>query len=222
MDLYHLGSKKRKILSSSTPGEDQIIEFPIDFDKTIKDALGRSFMEKISSNDNNVYFYSDIDIQSAFKLNMEIKNAISEMQKVGLKYGIDPPPIKLHINSNGGSIFAALSCIETIKHSPVEIHSFVEGGAASAATLISTCCHKRFISKHSFMLVHQLRSGMWGTMEEIRDENRNLEKITLALEDIYLNHTNLSRSSLRRLMKHDLWLDPEECLERGMVDSVLG
>ena len=57
-------------------------------------------------------------------------------------YDIKYPPIVLHINSPGGSIFAAFMFIDfmtqtKVKNPKIIYHSIVEGVAASAATLIS-------------------------------------------------------------------------------------
>ena len=118
--------------------------------------------EHVHSIDNHIYFYSSVTKKSMFDLNKEIRYVGQKMQDVGNKYDIPPPAIKLHINSNGGSIFAAMSCVDTIITSPVEVHSIVEGAAASAATLISVVCKKRYIKPHSFMLIHQLSTVFLG------------------------------------------------------------
>ena len=70
----------------------------------------------------------------------------------------------------GGSVFAGLSIIDTIISNPIPVVSIVEGSAASAATLISVVCSERQIRPNSFMLIHQMSSGFWGKMEEIKDE----------------------------------------------------
>ena len=72
---------------------------------------------------------------------MLLNKKINELNKILLKQSIDydikPINIYLHINSFGGSLFAAFSTIDTIINSQIPIISIVEGAAASAATLIS-------------------------------------------------------------------------------------
>ena len=181
-----------------------------------------SHTDKICAKGNDVYFYSDINDHSYFKLNMVLKETIRNMQILALDHGLEkPPPIKLHISSYGGLVFGGLSVVDTIKSSPVEIHSIVEGYAASAATFISIVCKKRYIRPHAFMLVHQMSSGVWGTATEIMDAAENIKRITSVTEEMYTNHTTMSRASLRRLKKHDLWMKPGECLDKGLVDEIL-
>ena len=230
MDLYNYGklssgkAKRRRVATQDEISEEELAEMILGNLGNQLGGGGRGHVmagDKICAKDNHVYFYSPIDESSSFRLNMVLKDVIREMQELSIKYGIDPPPIKLHINSPGGHVFGGLSVVDTIKSSPVEIHSIVEGAAASAATFLSVVCKKRYIKKHAFMLIHQVSSGVWGKMDEIMDEAQNLKRITEVLEDIYLNETNMSRSTLRSLMKHDLWMKPDECITKGCVDEVI-
>ncbi len=177
--------------------------------------------ENIHSNDNHIYFYSSVTKKSMFELNKEIRHVSQKMIDIGNKYDIDPPPIKLHINSNGGSIFAAMSCIDTIVTCKVPIHSIIEGAAASAATLISVVCEERYIKPHSFMLIHQLSTVFWGKMQEFDDEMKNLENLMKLIKNIYKKHTKVPSKKLDEILKHDLWWDAETCLKFNLVDEIL-
>lgn len=177
--------------------------------------------ENINSSDNHIYFYSSVTKKSMFELNKELRSVAQKMRDVGNRYDIDPPPIKLHINSNGGSIFAAMSCIDTIITSPVEIHSIVEGAAASAATLISVVCNRRYIKPHSFMLIHQLSTVFWGKMHEFDDEMKNLENLMKLIKSIYKEHTNVKDDKIEEILKHDIWWDAKKCKKLNLVDEIL-
>ena len=175
----------------------------------------------LHSVDNHIYFYSSVTKKSMFDLNKEIRLVSQKMKDIGSKYDIPPPAIKLHINSNGGSIFAAMSCIDTIITCPTEIHSIIEGAAASAATLISVVCKKRYIKPHSFMLIHQLCTSFWGKMHEFDDEMKNLEKLMKLIKNIYKDHTNVPVYQLDEILKHDVWWDADKCKELNLVDDIL-
>ena len=177
--------------------------------------------EYVNSIDNHIYFYSSVTKKSMFDLNKEIRNVGQRMQEIGNRYDIPPPPIKLHINSNGGSIFAAMSCIDTIITSPVEVHSIVEGAAASAATLISVVCKKRYIKPHSFMLIHQLSTVFWGKMHEFDDEMKNLDNLMKLIKNIYKEHTNVKDEKIDGILKHDIWWDAKKCKKFNLVDDIL-
>ena len=102
--------------------------------------------------------------------------------------------------------------------------SIIEGAAASAATLISVVCHERIIRKNAYMLIHQMSSGFWGKMEEIKDEIINLKKLSKNLKKIYKQHTKLDNKTsdikLNHILKRDIWWDADECLKYGLVDEI--
>jgi len=177
--------------------------------------------EHVNSIDNHIYFYSSVTKKSMFDLNKEIRYVGQKMQEIGNKYDIPPPPIKLHINSNGGSIFAAMSCVDTIITSPVEVHSIVEGAAASAATLISVVCKKRYIKPHSFMLIHQLSTVFWGKMHEFDDEMKNLDNLMKLIKNIYKEYTSVKEEKIDEILKHDIWWDAKKCKKFNLVDDIL-
>ena len=121
--------------------------------------------------------------------------------------------IYLHINSFGGSVFAALSTIDTIKNLKVPVVS-IEGAAASAATMISVVCDYRIIYKNSFMLIHQLSSSTWGKMHELEDEMENLKKLMDKIKELYINYANIDEKDLDDILKRDIWWDSKKCLEK--------
>ena len=128
--------------------------------------------------DNNIYFNGDIEMENITALNKEIRYLTQDMQAMQTSYGMaEPPPIKLHITSYGGSIHAAFSAIDCIVASPVPVHTIVDGYAASSGTLISVCGAHRSIRPNADMLIHQLRAGIWGTETEILEYSENIEKL---------------------------------------------
>lgn len=175
----------------------------------------------ISVINNCIFFYSDINNQSALQLRVELKKLIDAHIIFSIQNRCDMIPIKLHINSPGGEVHHAIAIIDTIKTSPVPIHTIIEGEAVSAATLISVVAHKRYIHKNAHMLIHQLSSGFWGKMMELEDEFKNLKKYTKKLINIYKDHTSLSEEELKPILKKDILWDSKKCLKNGLVDEII-
>jgi ATP-dependent Clp protease, protease subunit len=182
--------------------------------KLSKDSIG------ISS--NQVFFYDDVSRQSIYSLNRQLDSTAKAIQLLNIHYNLPvSPAIDLFINSEGGEVFSAFSAVDRIKSSPVPVHTYVEGFCASAATLLSVCAHKRYIRKNGFMLIHQVRSGLWGSFAEFQDEIQNLELIMRYIKQIYLEHTNIPESDLVEILKHDTYLNAEECIKYGLVDEIV-
>ena len=175
---------------------------------------------KIYRENNHIYFYTEIDRKSISNLNFFIREAEEYCIITALRLRIDELPIYLHIYSNGGYIHAAFAAIDVINSCKVPVYSIIEGATASAGTLISVVCKKRFISPTAYMLIHQLSSECWGKMSEITDEYKNLTNVMNKITKIYKKYSNLSPKKLEKLLKHDLWLDAKKSIKYGLVDEL--
>ena len=172
--------------------------------------------------DNNIYFNDDITMDTINKLNKQMRSLQTKLTAMANNLNIESPPIRLHITSNGGSVYAAFRAINCMKSLTIPIHTIVDGYAASAATMISVCGDKRYINKYSNMLIHELRSATsWNKMSELEDEVENMKKIMDQIKDIYVDHTNLTRVELNTLLKRDMDWDVNKCLQAGLVDEIL-
>ena len=170
--------------------------------------------------DNMIMFYGEVNERNNKTLNKVLRGLDKDLQTVKVKYGVEVP-IKLYISSYGGSIFAAFSTVDTILTLRTPVHTYIDGSAASAATLISVVGEKRYIHKNSFMLIHQLSSVMWGKYEEFKDEMENLDLLMSRIKDIYREHCTLPKKELTNILKHDLWLDSTKCIKWGLADEIV-
>lgn len=172
--------------------------------------------ELISSTDDSIYFYSPITKTSCFKLEKELLS----MNQKNLLEGSNNP-INLHIQSNGGSLFNSIYIIDLIKNLETPVYTYIDGFAASAATLISVVGKKRFMTTNSLMLIHQLSGGMNGKFSEMEDESENINSLMDFITRTYLENTKIDKFELEQILKHDIWLNSTYCLQKGLVDKIL-
>jgi ATP-dependent protease ClpP protease subunit len=177
--------------------------------------------KKIERDANHIYFYSEVNRDAIYELISLINEIEEENKMLSFKMKIEPIPIYLHISSYGGCVFSAFNVIDIIKACEVPIYSIIEGCAASAGTLMSVVCDKRFIRPSSYMLIHQLSSGCWGKMCEIEDEVENLKDFMERIKSIYIENTKIPKKELTELLKHDLWLNSNKCLKYSLVDEIM-
>ena len=154
-------------------------------------------------------------------MNRLLRRLDVEMEYLSKRLDCQSVPIHLHIHSPGGSIFAGLSIADTIRSCKTDVYTYVDGSAASAATLISVCGKKRYISKNSFMLVHQPQLEWAGKYDDFMDEVENQQKMYEKIRGVYLEETKMNKKKLDDLLNHELWLDAEKCVELGLVDTIL-
>jgi len=99
----------------------------------------------------------------------------------------------------------------------------VDGSAASAATLVAASGTKghRYIGKNSFMLIHQPQIEWAGKLDEFHDEILNQKEFFDKILDIYIEKTKFDKEELEEILNHELWLNAETCVEKGLADKVL-
>ena len=185
------------------------------------DAASNSDNNKVDIGRNRIYFYSEVNRPKNLALNKSIVTLGNSLYNRGQSLEMDPGRIFLHINSGGGSVFAGLSSVDYIRNSKVPITTVIDGCAASAATIMSVVGHHRIMHKHSFMLIHQISSVMWGKYEEMKDDMKNSELLMETIIKIYEEHTRIPKNELKDILKRDLWWNAETCLDYGLVDEII-
>ena len=175
----------------------------------------------IQQNNNNIYFYSPVTQDSCFELTKRLLDIDSTSQSFNIQYGMYSPPINLHIQSEGGSLLHALYVTDVIQNLKTPVHTYIDGFAASAATLLSVVGDKRFITKNSLMLIHQLSGANVGKYNQMEDEMENLDNIMNIVINMYLNNSVINKNKLIEILKKDIWLDAKTCLDYGLVDTII-
>jgi len=189
--------------------------------ESINKTNGENNEKHISVQDNKIYFYSGVNRNSCVELNKKIGEMESKSLTLSKTLGILPPSIKLFINSGGGSIVSGIASMDTILRTQVPVHTYVDGFSASAATFLTVVGEKRFMSRNSYMMIHQLSSNFWGTYSNFEDEKENLDLMMKTIKDIYKKYTKLPMKKLDEILKHDLMWDAQTCLNYGIVDEVI-
>lgn len=172
--------------------------------------------------ENKILFYCDIDTNSILELNKLLMEMDIKLQSAKLIFGDAFNPIcHLHLCTNGGEIFPALSTVDTIRNMKSKVYTHVEGTVASAGTLISTFGNKRYMGKHAHLLIHQLSGGLYGKFNELEDEFYNCTTLMKLIKSIYKETTKIPMKKLDELLKKDIYLTAEECLEFGIIDEIV-
>ena len=175
----------------------------------------------ISVYENKIYYYSGVNRETVVELNHKLSELEAKHLTVSNVLEIDPPPIRLFINSGGGSIIAGIASMDTISRCNVPVYTFVDGFCASAATFLSVVGEKRFMSRNSYMLIHQLSTNFWGKYSEFEDEKQNLDLMMATIKNVYREYTEVPMKKIDEILKHDLMWDAETCKSLGLVDEII-
>ena len=175
----------------------------------------------VTVNGNNVYFYGQVTADSCRILGEKIKELNENAIIFKTKLKENPPPINLHIQSPGGSLMNTFYLIDLINSIETPVNTYVDGYAASAASLISVVGKKRYMTQNSLILIHQLSGGNEGKFEELDDDMKNMNLFMNIVKKIYLSKTNIKPFTLDDMLKHDIWLSSDQCKELGLVDEII-
>jgi ATP-dependent protease ClpP protease subunit len=208
MKNYYWGADKSKGKDKDKDKDDSILTLD----------LSKDSVEVV---DNTIFFYSPVSQDSVLNLNKELRELDKRHRSLAVELDLaEPPPIKLHIHSYGGELFAGFAAADAILSCATPVHTHVEGCAASAATIMSVVGDYRTIGANSFMLIHQLSSVFWGKHDEWKDEMVNLDLLMERAKIIYAEHSKLTKKDLGVILKRDLWYDAEKSLKCGLVDEI--
>lgn len=182
---------------------------------------------EIKSINTSIYFYSSITSSTVLDLVIKIENLTKEIIKDNVfnenvfTESADYKPILLYINSPGGELISTLAVMDRIKSNKVPIYTIVEGYAASGASILSIVGSKRFMRKNSMMLIHELSGEIWGKLSKMKESVEQSEKMMAILINIYRENTTMSEETLSNLLKHDYYLTAKECLQYGLIDTII-
>jgi len=169
---------------------------------------------------NKIYFYDKINKKSILNLFIEIQKLTKELIENSYLYSFEPY-IELHIHSDGGELYCGISAYDILKKNKIPIYTIIEGEACSAATLIALSGKKRFITKNSMILIHQLRTWFAGKHNELEDEMKTADKLMNSLTNIYSENTTMNPKKLKQLIQREEYLSANESLEYGFVDEII-
>ena len=130
--------------------------------------------------------------------------------------------IHLYINSPGGSVTAGLSVYDTMQFVRCDIATMCVGQAASmgAFLLAAGAEGKRVALPNSRMMLHQPSGGSQGVASDIEIQAREIVLIRARLNEILAEHTSQAIEKIAEDTDRDYWMNPEEALEYGLVDTV--
>jgi len=175
---------------------------------------------KMHTTCNKIYFRDAITEHTMSELCKELIRVDDELFSISRDYTIPPMPIYLFITTDGGEVYAVLRAIDCISQLTSSVYTIIDGFVASAGTLLSIVGKKRFIQPSGYMLIHQLRSNVWGKMKDIEDEVENLKKIMDYIKNLYSKKTRISPEQLEKMLKSESILDASECIKNGLVDAI--
>lgn len=133
---------------------------------------------------------------------------------------IETPNISLRINSPGGSVFDALAIANSLRHHPARVTAYVDGYAASAASIIAIAADETVAMPGAEFMIHRASIDANGNVDDMRQLGLFLAKQDANIAQQYADKAGGDPSEWLAMMEAETWYLPQEALDAGLVDRV--
>lgn len=128
--------------------------------------------------------------------------------------------LNVYINSPGGDVFAGQAIHSMLKRHKANVNVYIDGLAASIASVIAMAGDTIYIPKNAMMMIHNPWTIAIGNAEEFRKLADDLDKISESIIEAYKGKTFLDEDEIKELMNDETWMTAEEAVEYGFADEL--
>lgn len=132
----------------------------------------------------------------------------------------DVNEIKVYINSPGGDLFAGQAIYSMLKRHKASITVYVDGLAASIASVIAMAGDKIIMPKNSMMMIHNPWTIAMGNAKEFRKLADDMDKMGESIINVYKDRSGMQWAKIVELLDAETWLTADEAVSYGFADEV--
>lgn len=130
-------------------------------------------------------------------------------------------PIKLFINSFGGSVYDGLALVDTIEQSKTPIHTISIGSSMSMGFWIYLAGHKRYVGENATLMFHDISTVVWDKTEGIKQEVKEMERLQAMLSQHIISTSLVKQETLDDYItrKAEWYIPSEEAIKLKLADG---
>ncbi len=177
-------------------------------------SAGTESWYSIRANANNtadIYLYDEIGSRG-----ITARQFAGELSTLGTL-----SKINLHIHSPGGSIFDGIAIYNLLKKHPAAITVYIDGLAASMASVIAMVGDPIIMPENAMMMIHKPWVIAGGDAEEMRSHAELLDKVESVMIPAYTDKTGKSAEEIAAMLAEETWMSGKECVEQGFADKTI-
>jgi len=132
--------------------------------------------------------------------------------------------ISLYVHCPGGIISAGLAIYDTMQLVRPDVSTICVGLAASMGTILLSAGAKgkRFALPNATVHMHQAMGGAQGQASDIEIAAREIMRMQDLIRGILVTHTGQKLDKIVHDTDRDFYLNPQQAVEYGLVDEILG
>lgn len=141
---------------------------------------------------------------------------------VGEIHALDVARIAVHVNSQGGNMFDGFSLYAALLQHRAHVTTWVDGIAASAASVVLMAGDLRKAEKPSRVMVHEA-SVYPGSQNKrgLREQADLLEEFDADIAQIYADRAGGDAATFLAAMEAETWYSSAAALQAGLVHEVV-
>jgi len=128
--------------------------------------------------------------------------------------------VELRINSPGGDVFAARAMAQAMREHQGKITAYVDGVAASAASLLAVSASETVMAPGSMMMIHEAWTMALGNKGDFLATAALLEKIDASIVETYQAKAGGEPAQWAAQMVAETWYTAAEAVQAGLADRV--
>ena len=105
-------------------------------------------------------------------------------------------------------------------HIDAPVHTIIMGETNSMAGIISIVGQTRSATKNSVWMTHDMEVYFEDYFKKVKDKVEFLKKYDKMIDQIYMDHTKLTKQEINKAKVGELWLFPDEMLKKGIIDEI--
>ena len=157
----------------------------------------------------DLYFYGDIvsNWWGAWDDTDQYPEAIRDFLK-----GQEGKDLNIYINSGGGSVFAGMAIYNMLKRHKGHKTVYVDGLAASIASIIALAGDKIIIPSNAFLMIHKPWSWGMGNSNDFRKMADDLDAIQKGIMNVYEDNLvdGVEMAEIEKMVDEETWLNGNE------------
>ncbi len=183
-------------------------------------------VEQTSRGERSYDIYSRLLKERIIFLGEEVNETTASLTVAQLLFLESEDPskdIQLYINSPGGMVTAGFAIYDTMQYIKCDVSTICIGMAASmgAFLLAGGTKGKRMALPNAEIMIHQPSGGAKGQATEIQIVAENILKTKKKLNEILSANTGKPYDVIAADTERDYFMDAQEALEYGLIDSVI-
>jgi ATP-dependent Clp protease protease subunit len=123
--------------------------------------------------------------------------------------GVKGKNLNIYVNSGGGSVFAGIAIYNMLKRHQGNKTVYVDGLAASIASVIALAGDKVVIPSNAFMMIHKPWNGLMGNANDFRKMANDLDAIEEGIINVYAENLKdgVDIETIRQMVQDETWLN---------------